>query len=247
MGWDTVAIENGTHSGWISRALETAGCVVWVANPSRWRGTAHSSKNDANDAEALARVVRLDPKLLYPIKHRSQQQQEDISVIRVRAQLVKARTLLVNTARGTAKSIGARLPATDADAFHNTSWRFVPEALREALKPLYQSIATITEQIRALDRQIENLSKVRYGATALLRSVPGVGPITALTYVLTIGETARFASSREVGGYLGLRPRQRQSGSRNPELGIAKNGDHYLRSLLVECAHYVLVVLRIPL
>ena len=116
-GWARipVAIENGTHSGWISRTLKKAGCTVWVANPSRWRGTAHSSKNDANDAEALARVVRLDPKLLYPITHRTQQQQEDLSVIRVRAQLVKARTLLVNTARGTVKSVGARLPATDAD------------------------------------------------------------------------------------------------------------------------------------
>jgi transposase len=241
-GWTgiPVAIENGTHSGWISRTLKMAGCTVWVANPSRWRGTAHSSKNDANDAEALARVVRLDPKLLYPITHRTQQQQEDLSVIRVRAQLVKARTLLVNTARGAVKSVGARLPATDADAFHNTSWKFVPEALREALRPLYQSLATITEQVRALDRQIEKLSKERYQATALLRSVPGVGPLTALTYVLTVADTARFASSREVGAFLGLRPRQRQSGSRNPELGIAKNGDHYLRSLLVECAHYVL-------
>jgi transposase len=124
-GWAgiPVAIENGTHSGWISRTLKKAGCTVWVANPSRWRGTAHSSKNDANDAEALARVVRLDPKLLYPITHRTQQQQEDLSVIRVRAQLVKARTLLVNTARGAVKSVGARLPATDADAFHNTSWK----------------------------------------------------------------------------------------------------------------------------
>jgi transposase len=234
-----VAIENGTHSGWVSRTLETTGCKVCVANPSRWRGTAHSSKNDANDAEALARVVRLDPKLLYPIMHRTQQQQEDLSVIRVRAQLVKARTLLVNTARGTVKSLGSRLPATDADAFHNTSWSSVPEALREALRPLYQSLATITEQVRALDRQIEKLSKERYQATALLRSVPGVGPVTALTYVLTVGDTSRFASSREVGAYLGLRPRQRQSGSRNPELGIAKNGDQYLRSLLVECAHYV--------
>lgn len=122
-GWTgvRVAIENGTHSGWISRTLEQAGCMVWVANPSRWRGTAHSSKNDANDAEALARVVRVDPKLLFPITHRSQQQQEDLSVIRIRAQLVRARTMLVNTARGAVKSVGSRLPATDADAFHNTS------------------------------------------------------------------------------------------------------------------------------
>ena len=163
-GWSgvRVAIENGTHSGWISRTLEKSGCLVWVANPSRWRGTAHSSKNDANDAEALARVVRVDPKLLFPITHRTQQQQEDRAGIRVRAQLVRARTMLVNTARGAVKSVGARLPATDADAFHNTSWQSVPEALREALKPLYQSLAAITEQVRVLDRQIEKLSKQKY-------------------------------------------------------------------------------------
>ena len=148
--------------------------------------------------------------------------------------------MLVNTARGAVKSVGARLPATDAHAFHNTSWQSVPEALREALKPLYQSLAAITEQVRVLDRQIEKLSKQKYQATMLLRSVPGVGPLTALTYVLTLGDTARFTTSREAGAFLGLRPRQRQSGSRNPELGIAKNGGHYLRSLLVECAHYVL-------
>ncbi|WP_263377413.1 IS110 family RNA-guided transposase [Granulicella paludicola] len=235
-----VAIENGTHSGWISRTLEKAGCIVWVANPSRWRGTAHSSKNDANDAEALARVVRVDPKLLFPITHRTQEQQEDLSVIRIRAQLVRARTMLVNTARGVVKTVGARLPATDADAFHNTSWQSVPEALREALRPLYQSLAVITEQVRALDRRIEQLSKEKYQATTLLRSVPGVGPVTALTYVLTLGDAERFSTSRDAGAFLGLRPRQRQSGSRNPELGIAKNGDNYLRGLLVECAQYVL-------
>jgi transposase len=75
-----VAIENGTHSGWVSRALTPAGCVVTVANPSRWRGTAHSSKNDANDAEALARVVRVDPRLLFPIRHRSEQSQQDLAI-----------------------------------------------------------------------------------------------------------------------------------------------------------------------
>jgi transposase len=148
--------------------------------------------------------------------------------------------MLVNIARGAVKSVGARLPATDADAFHNTSWQSVPEALREALRPLYQSLDAITEQVRVLDSQIEKLSKEKYQATTLLRSIPGVGPFTALTYVLTLGDTARFSASREAAAFLGLPPRQRQSGSRNPELGIAKNGDHYLRSLLVECAHYVL-------
>ena len=241
-GWTGIplAIENGTHSGWISRTLKKAGCTVWVANPfALARHSAFVQERCQRCGGTRSRGAA-GSELLYPITHRTQQQQEDLSVIRVRAQLVKARTLLVNTARGAVKSVGARLPATDADAFHNTSWKFVPEALQEALRPLYQSLATITEPVRALDRQIEKLSKERYQATTLLRSVPGVGPLTALTYVLTVADTARFACSREVGAFLGLRPRQRQSGSRNPELGIAKNGDHYLRSLLVECAHYVL-------
>lgn len=235
-----VAIENGTHSGWFSRALTEAGCVVTVANPSRWRGTAHSAKNDANDAESLARVVRVDPRLLFPIRHRTEQAQQDLAVIRARAQLVKTRTLLINTVRGTVKSLGHRLPSADAHYFCARTWEQVPELLRPALAPLYETLRTITLQIAALDHAIEQLSRTRYPETERLRSVPGIGPVTALAYVLTVGSRDRFASSREAGAYLGLRPRQRQSGARDPELGIAKNGDRYLRSLLVECAHHVL-------
>jgi transposase len=235
-----VAIENGTHSGWASRALSAAGCEVLVANPSRWRGTAHSSKNDANDAEALARVARVDPRLLYPIRHRSEQQQQDVAVIRARAQLVKARTQLVNAARGVVKSLGGRLSRADAAYFPATTWAEVPTGLRAALGPVYHALTALNEQIRKLDQKIRQLSREHYPESARLSSVPGVGPITALTYVLTLGDPHRFASSREAGAYLGLRPRQRQSGERDPQLGIAKNGDGYLRSLLVECAHHVL-------
>jgi transposase len=234
-----VAIENGTHSGWVSRALGNAGCEVVVANPSRWRGTAHSSKNDRNDAEALARVVRVDPRLLFPIVHRPAAQQSDLAVVRVRAQLVKVRTQLVNTARGVVKSLGSRLPAADAAHFGKT-WAAVPAVLQAALEPLYRTLGAVTAQIEALDKQVAALSKECYPETERLRSVPGVGPVTALCYVLTLGDPARFRRSRDAGAYLGLRPKQRQSGSRDPELGIAKNGDSYLRSLLVECAHHVL-------
>jgi len=235
-----VALENGTHSGWMSRALTAAGCETTVANPSRWRGTAHMSKNDRNDAEALARVVRLDPRLLFPIEHRGEQHQQDLAVIRSRAQLVKTRTQLVNSTRGLVKSLGARLPRADAAYFTQKTWSEVPEALRPALAPLYRTLAALNQEIRTLDREIEQLSQKRYPQTAGLRSVPGVGPVTALTYVLTLGDPHRFPRSRDAGAYLGLRPRQRQSGERDPQLGIAKNGDCCLRSLLVECAHHVL-------
>jgi transposase len=235
-----VALENGTHSGWISRALAAAGCQTTVANPSRWRGTAHTSKNDRNDAEALARVVRLDPSLLFPIQHRGQQQQEDLAVIRTRAQLVKARTRLINAARGVVKSLGSRLPRADAAYFTQKTWSEVPDSLRPALAPLYRTVAALNTGIRTLDKNIEQLSSHSYAQTAILRTVPGIGPVTALTYVLTVGDPHRFARSRDAGAYLGLRPKQRQSGDRDPQLGIAKNGDSYLRSLLVECAHHLL-------
>jgi transposase len=141
-GWAgvRVALENGTHSGWMSRALGAAGCEVYVANPSRWRGTAHNAKNDRNDAEALARTVRVDPRLLFPIQHRTEQGQQDLAVIRVRAQLVKTRTLLVNTARGTVKSLGHRLPAGSAEYFVSTTWKHVPAPLQPALAPLYKTL-----------------------------------------------------------------------------------------------------------
>lgn len=234
------AIENGTHSGWVSRTLTAAGCLVTVANPSRWRGTAHPGKNDRNDAEALARVVRVDPQLLFPIQHRGQQQQQDLAVIRSRAQLVQERTRLINSARGLVKSLGARLPRADAAYFPRKTWSEVPPPLRPALAPYYRIVAALSEEIRALDGEIEQLSRHSYAETASLRSVPGVGPVTALAYVLTVGDPHRFARSRDAGAYLGLRPKQHQSGERNPQLGIAKNGDRYLRSLLVECAHHIL-------
>ncbi len=158
----------------------------------------------------------------------------------MRAQLVKARTQLVNTARGVVKSLGWRLRKGSAEYFATTTWSEVPAGLRPALEPLYRTLAALTAQIRRFDQQIERLSRQRYAETARLRTVPGVGPVTALSYVLTVGDKARFAHSRDAGAYLGLRPKQRQSGNRDPQLGIAKNGDSYLRSLLVECAHHVL-------
>jgi transposase len=184
-------------------------------------------------------VVRVDPELLFPITHRGREQQQELAAIRVRAQLVKTRTLLVNTARGLVKSLGCRLPKGSAEYFAGTTWKAVPEALRVALGPLYQALSAITAQVRELDKRVQQIAN-GHAETRVLTSVPGIGTLTALTYVLTLGEKTRFRTSREAGAYLGLRPRQRQSGERDPELNIAKNGDGYLRSLLVECAHHVL-------
>ena len=113
-------------------------------------------------------------------------------------------------------------------------------SLRAALDPLLAEVETITERIQEYDRQLEKLSKERYPEVAQLKQVHGVGTLIALSYVLTIEDPHRFRRSRSVGCYVGLRPKRRQSGQSRPELGISKEGDAYLRTLLVQGAHHVL-------
>jgi len=116
----------------------------------------------------------------------------------------------------------------------------IPEELQPALQPLLDSLAAIAELILGLDRSIRQLSAKVYPETALLNQVGGVGPLTALRYVLTIEDPRRIERSRNVGAYLGLRPRQRQAGQRDPELRFTKAGDRELRRLLVQCAQQIL-------
>jgi len=98
----------------------------------------------------------------------------------------------------------------------------------------------MTAQIQSCDLLIKEMAKVTYPETQALVQVHGVGSLTAMTFVLTIGDKRRFQQSRDVGAYLGLRPRRDQSGARDSQLGITKAGNGYLRNLLVECANYIL-------
>jgi transposase len=237
-----VVLEVGTHSPWISRLLGSWGHEVIVANPHRLRMITQSvRKNDRSDAETLARVGRLDIGMLTPVHHRSAQAQIDLAVVRARASLVSIRTRLVNEVRAVVKSCGGkRLPSCSVEAFARMATPSIPEALLPALKPLTDAIAELTTQIQKYDRTMEQMASERYPAARHLQQVPGVGPVTALSFVLTIEKPERFERSRNVGAYLGLVPRQRESGERAPELGITKRGDRALRSLLVQCAHYIL-------
>jgi len=236
-----IALEVGTHSPWVSRLLTELGHEVIVANPRQVALIGASSrKNDRMDAQALARLARVDPQLLQPIRHRSREAQEDLMVIRVRATLVEARTSLVNAARGLTKALGKRLPQCDADQMSMEKAASLPGALQESLRPLLEEVASLTEKIHALDAQIEQIARDQYPETALLTQVHGVGTLIALTFVLTIDDKQRFAKSRDVGCYLGLRPQQRASGARDPQLRISKEGDVYLRKLLVQGAHCIL-------
>ena len=236
-----VAIEVGTHSPWVSRLLKSFGHEVIVANARQVQLISKSSrKNDRMDAQMLARLVRVDPRLLRPIQHRSEQAQEHLRVIRVRAALVEARTMLVNAARGLTKATGERLPSCDADQMGEERMESLPATLQISLRPLLEEVESLTEKLQALDQQVEQIARTDYPETALLRQVSGVGPLIALTFVLTVDDRERFQKSRDVGCYVGLRPRQSDSGESEPQLRITKEGDPYLRKLLVQGAHCIM-------
>jgi transposase len=236
-----IAIEAGTHSPWVSRLLEECGHEVLVANSRKTRLIyANKRKTDEIDAEYLARLARVDPKLLYPLRHRGQESQAHMAIIRSRQALVDCRTQLVNHVRGAVKSFGHRLPKCPARSFHKKAAAHIPEALWPALGPILEQIGSLTERIRDYERHLETISKEHYPETELLRQVEGIGALTALTFVLTLEDPYRFAKSRCVGAYLGLVPARDQSGDRDPQRHISKEGDEMLRKLLVGSAHYIL-------
>lgn len=236
-----VVLEVGVHSPWISRLLSDAGHEVIVANPRKLRLIyCNDRKSDRVDAEYLARIGRLDPELLSPVHHRGEDVQAALAVLRSRDAAVRCRTALINHVRGTVKATGGRLPGCSTRIFHRRANEAMPASLEPTLHPMLVLIGSLTEQIGAYERRIEELCEVDYPETALLRQVPGVGPVTALCYVLTLEDPARFPSSRSVGPYLGLVPRRRDSGDARPQLGTTKAGDPMLRYLLTQSAHWIL-------
>jgi transposase len=236
-----IAIEAGTHSIWISEQLARYGHEVIVANVTELHAIVRNvRKTDQVDAEKLARYARLDPRILRPITHRSVEAQQELTVVRARDVLVRLRTAAVNAVRGLVKPCGVRLPSSSTSCFGKRSRAVLSGALLRALSPLLEQIEQLSEQIKQYDQTILEMSRVSHPETQALQTVHGVGPVTALTYVLTLDDPHRFERSRDVGCYLGLRPRRDQSGSRDPQLGITKAGNVYLRKLLVECANYIL-------
>ena len=235
-----IALEVGAQSAWITRQLQQMGHEVIVANARQVKWiTSSDQKSDRVDAKKLAWLARADVRLLAPIEHRSAEQQAELSMIRARDAVVRARTLLVNAARGIAKSFGQRLPATVTATFGKRALTMVPPMLQAALTGLLEQIDALDKQIHDYEEHIAQAG-ARHPEVEKLTSIPGVGTLTALTFVLTLGRAERFSHSRDVAAFLGLRPRQRQSGALDPQLGISKSGDEYLRKLLVQCAHHTL-------
>lgn len=236
-----IALEAGTHSPWISRLLTALGHEVLVANPRKLRLIAESdAKHDRADARLLARLALVGPALLSPIQTRSAQTQIDLTLVRAREVAIQTRTKLVNAVRGMVKSTGHRLPASPTLTFARKATAACPEALQSALLALIRLVETLTAEIAAYDRLVVETARA-YPETQAIQTIHGVGALTAVAFVLVLNnDRARFTRSRDVGCYLGLRPKQRDSGMRSPELGITKAGDPLLRRLATQSAQYIL-------
>lgn len=236
-----VVLEVGTHSPWVSRELAAFGHDVIVANPSAMFGRGRRRKrNDRLDAEFLARQGRADRRLLHPICHRTSHAQQHLEMLRARDQVVQVRSKLINHVRGAVKSLGGRLPRCSAEAFAKRAAAELPEVLHAAVTPLLELLTELTRRISAYDREIATLIAQHHPAAQRLQQPAGVGPLTALAFVLLVEDPARFGKSRDVGAYFGLVPRLDESSLSLPQLRITKAGDALGRRLLVNAAHYIL-------
>lgn len=238
----TVVIEVGAHSRWMSQIFDAVECRVYVANARRLKLIyASVDKDDRLDAMRLAKLGRFDPELLKPIKHRTDEAQADLEVLKARALLVRMRASMVNHIRGVLKSFGLKPPKCTTRTFSKKLREMVPENLSLPIGALLDQLDDLTARISFLEKELEMISREKYGEkTKLVRQVNGVGLLSGLTFVLTIGDPSRFKKSRDIGSYLGLRPRRHESGDKKPDLRTTRTGDRFLRTYLVQSANYIL-------
>ena len=220
-----VVMETGTHSLWMSELIRKLGFEVIVAHARDLAliyGT--DKKNDKLDAEKLARLAQADKKLLHPVEHMTMERQTDLMVVKSRDLVVRQRVQTINAIRGFLRSCGCKMIEAEytADSIKKCCSE-LPAEVKPAIIPLLQHICYCDRIIKDYDRQIRKLCQ-KYHETDILRQIPGVGELTALAFVLIIGNPKRFKNAQRLCAYLGLVPKQDQSGDTDKQLGITKQG-----------------------
>jgi len=229
-------MKTGTHSAWMSRFIGEMGFEVLVAH-ARDLVLIYASdkKNDALDAEKLARLAQADRKLLHPIEHMDEERQKDLIVLKSRSLLVKQRTQTMNSIRGHMRSLGLDDSELSIRNMKKKALPGLPKDIQELLVPLIQYLAYLNLEIEIMDKKVAKLCK-KYRMTELLRR----GPEIPLAFVLLVGDPQRFRNSAALASYFGLMPRQDQSGNTDKPLGITKNRNSTMRTLLIQGAQYIL-------
>jgi len=238
----TLAIETGTPCRWVAEMARGLGLDAVVANARKVKLITKSSrKNDWNDAAILARLARTDRTLLHPVALRSAGDQRLMRLAKARETLVRCRTAVVNEIRGFCKAEGARLRKCEAEAFAKLRADLPGEAA-DVTGPLFEQLAGLDAGIKSYDGILrEALKRIRGADAGRVMQIPGVGVITAAVFLASIGDVKRFGGKpRDAGPFLGLVPRQGQSGDDDPQLRITKEGNAMARRLLVIAANYIM-------
>jgi transposase len=236
-----VLLEASTESEWVARCLEALGHEVIVADPNfapMYATRSRKIKTDRRDARALCEACELGA---YRAAHRSSDAARGRRAqIAVRAALVDSRTKYISLARALVRQEGYRVGSGSAGTFvTRVQAQELPKHVRARIAPLLTAMTGLTEQLAALDKDLAQV--VRTDAVApRLCTVPGIGPVTALTFVAVVDDVARFGSAKEVRAYVGLVPRELSSGEQRLRGRITKAGNARLRTLLVEAAWSIL-------
>jgi len=240
-----VLLEAATESEWVARWLESLGHEVVVADPNYAPMYAYRSrrvKTDRRDARTLAEALRVGA---YRPAHRVSESQRQVRMLlTVREVLVRARTRAIVVVRSLLRQHGVRVRTGVSETFTQRARQVgVAGPAPTLLAPLLETIDQLTGHIRVADRQLEGLARGDR-VVEQLRSVPGIGPVTALAFVATLDGIARFASAHQVESYLGLVPSERSSGEKQRRGRLAKTGNSRLRWLLVEAAWRIMLSRR---
>ena len=239
-----VAFETGMHCRWMSEVAEGMGFKVYVANPCRLRMITESkTKNDVNDARMLARIALSDPGLLHPVKLRGPEHQKMLNLHEMRNLLVKQRTGIVVQLRAIAKSMGFRIAKCQAAGFHNLDRKAWPEGFRDIAWPMLKNLEQLAVTIKTYEKQIRELAETPTFKAQVerLMEIRYVGLFVATGFIaVTGGDMDRFEKPRDIGPWLGVTPRQDQSGDIDRQCHITKAGSKMLRWKLAECAQRVL-------
>lgn len=243
-----VVLETGTLSSFLYHGLTERDLPVECTCARHAKGVlaARVNKSDVHDAEGLAQLARTG--WFKRVHMKASATHIDRAALRIRTQLISTRVAMANQLRGLLKLFGLRMRAVTSAGKRAERLRALFQQrpdLEPLFAPLIRSIETLEEQVRASTRLLEKRATDDPICVRLM-SVPGVGPITALTYTASIEDPHRFARSEDVGAYAGLVPRRRQSGERDTLGSISKAGDGLLRRSLYEAANIVLSRVQRP-
>jgi transposase len=243
---EKIGIEAGCISFWLLDELKKLGLQA-ICIETRQMATIIAlkvNKNDRNDARLIANVMRCN--LYKEVFHKSRESIEIGLKMGIRRVLIDTRTKLKNSVRGFLKAYGIRLKAISHKKFPEEvrqSLVGVEEHVKEVFEGLLKSFEEIDKNIERIEVMLQKLSKTD-PVIMLFQTIPGVGPITALTYKAVIDNPYRFTNPRNIGAYLGLTPTQHSSGETVKQGRISKCGCTELRTLLIECGVVILTRTR---